>query len=303
MWIITAAHVINTLIFKFARKNSVESDADQVYESHNGKIRYLIKGEGKPLLLLHGIYQGASILEWKNSIEALSKKYKVYAVDLLGFGASEKPKMSYSAYLYVSLINSFIEDVIAEKVLVCANSHSAAFAVSAQSFKPENFEKLLLINPTGLGSTDVYSRPSDFYLKTIANMPIIGTFHYLMETSYIGLQFFLESECFSEDCEVNDETLEKMHYFAHKGGSNAKYPVASLWSRYLNVSSEAKLAKIDIPVYVIWGTDCITNSIKNTEILKEIRPDIEISKYEGAKLLPHIEEHERFEAECEKFFG
>lgn len=303
IWLLTAFHVINTLIFYFTRKKAFKFDGELFYDSNNGKIRYVTAGEGKPLLLLHGLYQGASVLEWKNSIESLSRHYRVYAIDLLGFGASAKPKMSYSAYLYTSLINNFIEDVIGEKTCVIANGNSAAFAVVAQSFKPDNFEKLMLINPTGIGSTDVFSQASDFYGKLFANMPIIGTLFYLMATSRASLQYFLRADCFSDNCELKDETLEKMHYYAHMGGSNSKYPLASLMSKYLNVSIEAKIKNIDIPVHVIWGTNCETNPIENSYIMEKINPDVKFSYLDDGKLLPHVEFAEQFDDICFDFFS
>jgi len=303
IWLLTIAHLVNTIIFKLARRKSVKENGELFYHNYNGKIRYLVAGEGKPLLLLHGLYPGASLLEWKNSVETLSKHYKVYTVDLLGFGASDKPKMSYSAYLYASLINSFIDDVIKEKTSVAANGNSAAFTVAAQSFKPDNFEKLMLINPTGIGSTDVYSRAADFYCKSLANLPIIGTLYYLMITSRPMLQYFLHAKCFSVNCTPERETVEKMYYYAHKGGSNAKYPLASLSARYLNVSIESKIKKIDIPVYAIWGTDCVSNPLENARMLKEINPNITLSSFDDGKLLPHVDDSEKFDAACLKFFA
>jgi len=302
IWLLAAIHTINTLIFYFSRKKPFKFEDEQFYDSCNGEIRYLTAGEGKPLLLIHGLYQGASVLEWKNSIESLSKHYKVYAIDLLGHGASAKPKMSYSAYLYTSLINDFIEDVIQEKTYVAANGHSAAFAVAAQSFKPDNFEKLMLINPTGIGSTDVFSQASDFYGKLFANMPIIGTLFYLTATSRASLQYFLRAECFSADCEPKNETVEQMYYYAHKGGSSAKYPLASLISKYLNVSIEAKIQNIDIPVHVVWGTDCESNPLENAHILEDINSSVKLSYLDGGKLLPHAEFSEQFDDICVGFF-
>ena len=87
------------------------------------------------------------------------------------------------------------------------------------------------------------------------------------------------------------------------GGSNAKYPLASLISKYLNVSIEAKIKNIDIPVHVIWGTDCETNPIDNSYILESINPDLKLSYLDGGKLLPHVEFSEQFDDICFDFFS
>jgi pimeloyl-ACP methyl ester carboxylesterase len=51
-----------------------------------------------PLLLIHGF--GASVYHWRYNIPALSEKYHVYALDLLGFGLSDKPVQDYPAEVW-----------------------------------------------------------------------------------------------------------------------------------------------------------------------------------------------------------
>src|SRR5512132_3265234 len=60
-------------------------------------------GEGKPVLLLHGIYPGASSLEWRHVVPAVAQRYSVIAVDLLGFGRSDRPAARYTPGLYQAL--------------------------------------------------------------------------------------------------------------------------------------------------------------------------------------------------------
>src|ERR1051325_5545728 len=65
-----------------------------------GRVAYHVKGSGPPLLLIHGIYAGASSYEWRNNFDALCEDFTVYALDLLGFGASDKPEAQYTAHFY-----------------------------------------------------------------------------------------------------------------------------------------------------------------------------------------------------------
>ncbi|MGI8933188.1 MAG: alpha/beta fold hydrolase, partial [Phormidesmis sp.] len=58
-------------------------------------IKYVVAGEGQPIVLLHGF--GASIGHWRKNIPVLAAAgYRVYAIDLLGFGDSDKPALDYS---------------------------------------------------------------------------------------------------------------------------------------------------------------------------------------------------------------
>lgn len=54
------------------------------------RIHYLEKGLGEPLLLVHGL--GAYSYTWRYNIDALAQHYRVIAIDLKGFGLSDKPK-------------------------------------------------------------------------------------------------------------------------------------------------------------------------------------------------------------------
>ena len=77
---------------------------------NNIRVRYLDRNRsGIPLLLLHGL--GGSIESWTNNVSSLSTKFRVIALDLPGFGLSDKPKLSYSINFYVSFIEAFIKRI------------------------------------------------------------------------------------------------------------------------------------------------------------------------------------------------
>lgn len=63
-----------------------------------------------PLLLIHGF--GASIYHWRYNIPVLARDYHVYAIDLLGFGLSDKPIIDYSAELWRDQALAFIKEVV-----------------------------------------------------------------------------------------------------------------------------------------------------------------------------------------------
>lgn len=78
-------------------------------------------GNGKPpLLLVHGF--GASSQHFRRSIRELKKRFHVYAVDLVGFGRSEKPPTQYTQDLWECMIWDFVEKVIQKPVFVAGNS-------------------------------------------------------------------------------------------------------------------------------------------------------------------------------------
>ena len=72
---------------------------------------YVYTGEkGTPLLLIHGF--GASAYHWRYNINELAKTHRVFAIDLLGFGWSDKPLVEYSRYdLWPRQLSAFINEV------------------------------------------------------------------------------------------------------------------------------------------------------------------------------------------------
>jgi pimeloyl-ACP methyl ester carboxylesterase len=76
---------------------------------NSGLVHYEALGRGKPLVLLHGWL--GSWRYWVPAMEELSVKYRVYALDLWGFGDSDRRNGSYNIESYVRLLDAFIENL------------------------------------------------------------------------------------------------------------------------------------------------------------------------------------------------
>ena len=116
-----------------------------------GEIFYTEMGEGQPLLLVHDARTGADSDEFEYCAECLCAKYRVYSIDLPGFGLSVKRKNAgFSSYLFASVLNSFVKEKIKEPVTVIARGRGAAFSVMAAAFSPEYFKKIYMVKPKGM---------------------------------------------------------------------------------------------------------------------------------------------------------
>eukprot|EP00884_Botryococcus_braunii_P017488 jgi/Botrbrau1/4422/Bobra.0348s0012.1 len=76
------------------------------------KIQYATAGCGKPVVLVHGF--GASIGHWRKNIPMLAQTHKVYALDLLGFGMSDKPPVAYTMELWQEQVTDFLAEFVQE---------------------------------------------------------------------------------------------------------------------------------------------------------------------------------------------
>ncbi|PIA47005.1 hypothetical protein AQUCO_01400014v1 [Aquilegia coerulea] len=102
-----------------------------------------------PLLLVHGF--GASIPHWRRNIGILSQSYTVYAIDLLGFGASDKPAgFTYTMELWAQLILDFLTEVVRKPTVLIGNSVGSLACVIAASESTNGLVRgLVLLNCAG----------------------------------------------------------------------------------------------------------------------------------------------------------
>lgn len=111
-------------------------------------ICYTVLGEGQPLLLIHGF--GATHAHWRKNIPVLAAQgYRVYAIDLLGFGASEKPALNYSLELWQEIIRDFWQDLIQQPMVVVGNSIGALLSLMVLAQYPDITVGGILLNVAG----------------------------------------------------------------------------------------------------------------------------------------------------------
>src|SRR2546423_14361466 len=120
------------------------------FEWRNWRIAFTRRGNGPPILLIHGIHAAAWSYEWRNNVDYLARNNTVYTIDLLGFGRSDRPPIRYSARLFISLISDFVGRVIGEPCVLIASSLSGAYAAVLAARDPQRFPAIALIAPSGL---------------------------------------------------------------------------------------------------------------------------------------------------------
>jgi pimeloyl-ACP methyl ester carboxylesterase len=123
------------------------------------RVRYLHAGNGKPIVLIHGLV-GASE-NWRNNIDALARHASVYAIDLVNMGKSQSVEgrdagLSASAKRVISIMDALN---LAEADII-GHSHGGAVALMLAALRPKRVRKLILFAPA-----NPYSRSSDVMVR------------------------------------------------------------------------------------------------------------------------------------------
>ncbi|MBD2343668.1 alpha/beta fold hydrolase [Anabaena subtropica] len=123
----------------------------QYWQWRGHKIYYVRAGEKQPqrppLLLVHGF--GASTDHWRKNITGLCDDFEVFAIDLLGFGRSAKPKLQYGGDLWRDQLHDFISEVIGQKAVLAGNSLGGYACLCLASQRPDSAAGVVLFNSAG----------------------------------------------------------------------------------------------------------------------------------------------------------
>ena len=116
---------------------------------HGNRITYRTAGSGPLLLLVHGI--AGSSATWDDVLPWLADGHCVVAPDLLGHGASAKPRGDYSLGAYASGIRDLLGVLGHERATVVGHSLGGGVAMQLAYQFPERCERLVLVASGGLG--------------------------------------------------------------------------------------------------------------------------------------------------------
>jgi 4,5:9,10-diseco-3-hydroxy-5,9,17-trioxoandrosta-1(10),2-diene-4-oate hydrolase len=111
------------------------------------KIRFLEKGKGPPLVLLHGM--GGSLEWWEYNLDAFSRKYRTIAFDFPGFGYSTKSGLDFSKNSASDFMISFLDAFQIPKASLIGNSMGGLIAFLTAANQPERIDKLILVDTVG----------------------------------------------------------------------------------------------------------------------------------------------------------
>ncbi|MCH8568776.1 MAG: alpha/beta hydrolase [Balneolales bacterium] len=121
------------------------------HSSQSPRIAYIDEGSGEhTLLLVHGLASNAGF--WRYNIEELSRHARVIAIDLPGYGKSEKGDFPYGMRFWAETIRELIEELNLQNVVYMGHSMGGQIGMTLALEHPESINELILAAPAGIES-------------------------------------------------------------------------------------------------------------------------------------------------------
>jgi pimeloyl-ACP methyl ester carboxylesterase len=271
------------------------------YRWRGGDLAYAVAGEGEPLLLVHGIYAGASSFEFRKNFGELSRDFRVYALDLLGCGRSERPRRRYGPEDVTSQVEDFVREEIGGAAHLVASSLCGTLSVPALVRSPRLFKKSVLVCPTGYGTLGRPSGNLGAALYGLFLAPVIGDSLYYAIVSRRGIRYYLGNIAYHHAGFVTEDLVESYYRTSHQG--RAKYLPAAFASGKLNLGVADYWPRVPQRTLICCGLDARTTPVSEVEQFVRRNPRSEPRLFKDAALLPHDERSETFNREVRGFLS
>lgn len=250
------------------------------------KIRYVEAGDQKnpTVVLLHGL--GANAESWMFNIAPLSAKYRVIALDQIGFGKSDKPMLKYRVGTYTDFLDKFLVELKIEKATLIGNSLGGWVAADYALKYPAKVEKIVLVDAAGLAP----AKGVDYNLVYSLNYSTRDEVRKLVKLA------FYNQAIFGSDTFVEQSMNVRV-------AANDGYTINSLIVSIKRSEDflDGRLSAIRQPSLIIWGKqDGLLPLADGEKFDKEI-PNSQLVVIDRCGHVPQVEKAIEFNAAVLKF--
>ncbi|MEH2238360.1 alpha/beta fold hydrolase [Nostoc sp.] len=262
------------------------------WRGHN--VYYVCAGEKQsqrpPLLLVHGF--GASTDHWRKNITGLCQDFEVFAIDLLGFGRSAKPKLQYSGDLWRDQLHDFISEVIGKKAVLAGNSLGGYAGLCVAAQRPDSAAGLVLLNSAGpFSESQPTSEPEALQseiqppkqtsslqkvlgdsVKWIFQQPLAQSllFQYVRQRWVIRQTL---EKVYLDKSAITDQLVEEIYRPAYDPGALDVF--VSVFSTPQGEKVDVLLKQLTCPLLMLWGeADPWMNAKERSQKFRQYYPEL-----------------------------
>ena len=266
------------------------------------KTHYVEYGDGDPIVLLHGGGPGASgAFNWHWAIPELAKYGRVIAVDMLGYGGTDKPAdVEYSQKTLVQHLAGFFDVLCLDKMYMAGNSLGAYVAARYAVEEPDRVRKLLLV------SSGTVAHAMGLDPDRIVGVKALAKFDGTKQSLRDIMGFMMHNPQ-----NITDEMLESRLKIAQQPGlaEAQRSFLGFMQTRLRNEPAQLqwfdlrhRLPRLGVPVKMIWGARDTFAPPAFVQELRSLLPDVEFDVFENSGHVVQNDEPERFNRSAVEFF-
>lgn len=252
-----------------------------------------------PLILLHGF--GASIGHWRHNLPDLSQQHTVYALDLLGFGASDKAVAPYDITLWAEQVYDFWQTFVRQPVILVGNSIGSSVCLAAAAMYPDMVAGIVMISlpdssvlemPAVMRSAMQCSgwmlRPVLSLTQLILTSPVIfSPFFWLLRRRWLIRNWIRLA--YVNPSAITDELIEILALPAYQQGAARALRAMINSPRSSQYRAKTVLPTLTIPMLLIWGKKDGFVPPKLAPLFVQHNPALELVELDEAGHCPHDE--------------
>lgn len=245
---------------------------------NNWNINYEVMGDGNPVVLLHGWL--ANLETMRPIANNLSQNFKVYLVDIVGFGKSDMPEHPLNTNDFGDFLKEFLNTLKIKNPILIGHSNGGRMIINAVGRKIVKPNKIILIDSAGLKP----KRKLSYYLKV---------------AFYKTGKFFLNLLPNTKKIKTFKEKLRnKVGSSDYQSSSNVLKETMKL---ILNEDLSELLPKISVPTLLFWGTLDNATPISDGRKMAELIPDSGLIEYPGSSHFSYLENLNNFNSVVNEF--
>jgi 4,5:9,10-diseco-3-hydroxy-5,9,17-trioxoandrosta-1(10),2-diene-4-oate hydrolase len=278
---------------------SIQAPQDQFIKIGQINTRFWALGdEGTTVVLFHGL--GGSVEDWILNINTMAEHHRVYAIDLVGFGRSDKPSVPYSFSYLAQFVNDFMEAQNVDQANLIGHSMGGGVTLQFAIQYPDKVQKLVLLASGGLGR--------ELYLPfRLCTLPLIG--EWLTRPSRKGVAQLL-NDCVHDPALVTDEWVELGYQLAALPGAQeailsalrANCNLRGLRGDVTHIILDT-LPNITAPTLIVWGEQDRIVPVAYAHVAEKDIPNSRLHIFDACGHIPHMEHAEEFNALALEFLA
>ena len=248
------------------------------------------------IIFVHGF--GASIEHWRHNLPAIADNYSVYAIDLLGFGASRKADIDYSAALWTEQVHDFWQTFIGTPVVLVGNSIGSLVCLNTSVTYPEMVRGLVMLSlPDVSVREDMLPplvRPIVTKIENLFASPLLirSLLKIVRRPSVIRKWATI---AYPHKEAVTDELVEVLSNPAYDRGSEQTLFRLSRSVRKASFARSVKdlLPQVSVAILLIWGLQDRMIPPKQARAIASLNSRLKLIELEAGHC-PHDEHPEQF---------